>query len=124
MFTYDSMVHFEMMDIYEYLKDIYRVLKLYKGMTMDISGDVKSIIAFPSTSSPYHLLFQQSNTIQILIMRPVNTERRGAAYSRNKGLDMALGKYIIFLDGDDLFDEIQFIPWGCIEVCKITYLHI
>ena len=27
MFTYDSMVHFEMMDIYEYLKDIYRVLK-------------------------------------------------------------------------------------------------
>lgn len=27
LFTYDSMVHFEMMDIYEYLKDIYRVLK-------------------------------------------------------------------------------------------------
>ena len=27
LFCYDSMVHFEMMDIYEYLKDIYRVLK-------------------------------------------------------------------------------------------------
>lgn len=27
LFTYDSMVHFEMMDVYEYLKDIYRVLK-------------------------------------------------------------------------------------------------
>lgn len=27
LFTYDAMVHFEMMDIYEYLKDIYRVLK-------------------------------------------------------------------------------------------------
>ncbi|MCM1154892.1 MAG: class I SAM-dependent methyltransferase [Roseburia sp.] len=26
LFTYDSMVHFEMMDVYEYLKDIYRVL--------------------------------------------------------------------------------------------------
>lgn len=26
MFCYDAMVHFEMMDIYEYLKDIYRVL--------------------------------------------------------------------------------------------------
>ena len=26
-FSYDSVVHFEMMDIYEYLKDIYRVLK-------------------------------------------------------------------------------------------------
>lgn len=27
LFTYDSMVHFEMMDVYEYLQDIYRVLK-------------------------------------------------------------------------------------------------
>ncbi len=27
LFTYDAMVHFEMMDIYEYLKDIYRILK-------------------------------------------------------------------------------------------------
>lgn len=27
LFTYDSMVHFEMMDVYEYLKDIYRVLQ-------------------------------------------------------------------------------------------------
>jgi len=27
LFTYDVMVHFEMMDIFEYLKDIYRVLK-------------------------------------------------------------------------------------------------
>ncbi|MDE6744201.1 MAG: class I SAM-dependent methyltransferase [Lachnospiraceae bacterium] len=26
LFTYDAMVHFEMMDVYEYLKDIYRVL--------------------------------------------------------------------------------------------------
>lgn len=27
LFAYDAMVHFEMMDIYEYLKDIYRILK-------------------------------------------------------------------------------------------------
>jgi ubiquinone/menaquinone biosynthesis C-methylase UbiE len=27
LFTYDSMVHFEMMDIYQYLKDIHRILK-------------------------------------------------------------------------------------------------
>lgn len=27
LFTYDAMVHFEMMDIYEYLKDIYRIMK-------------------------------------------------------------------------------------------------
>lgn len=28
LFTYDSMVHFEMMDVYSYLKDIYRVLEV------------------------------------------------------------------------------------------------
>ena len=27
LFTYDSMVHFELMDVYEYLKDIYRVMR-------------------------------------------------------------------------------------------------
>ena len=32
-----------------------------------------------------------------------NAERSGAALSRNKGIEVAKGKYIIFLDGDDLF---------------------
>lgn len=36
-----------------------------------------------------------------------NHERKGAAYSRNTGMDRAVGKYIIFLDGDDIFDEIM-----------------
>lgn len=34
-----------------------------------------------------------------------NSERSGAAYSRNKGMSMANGKYLVFLDGDDIFDE-------------------
>lgn len=35
----------------------------------------------------------------------VNVERRGAAYSRNRGLAEAAGDYLLFLDGDDAFDE-------------------
>ena len=35
----------------------------------------------------------------------VNTERSGAARSRNKGLSKAKGEYIIFLDSDDVFYE-------------------
>lgn len=33
-----------------------------------------------------------------------NSSRKGAAYSRNKGIDNASGDYILFLDGDDLFE--------------------
>lgn len=34
LFSYDAMVHFELIDIYSYLKDIHRVLKNGKGMAL------------------------------------------------------------------------------------------
>mgnify|MGYP000162792797 CR=1 FL=1 len=34
-----------------------------------------------------------------------NEERMGAAKSRNRGIETSKGEYIIFLDGDDIFDE-------------------
>ena len=43
----------------------------------------------------------RDNRIKILI----NDERSGAAYSRNRGIKAAVGKYISFLDGDDIFEE-------------------
>ncbi|MDE6845119.1 MAG: glycosyltransferase [Lachnospiraceae bacterium] len=36
-----------------------------------------------------------------------NSKRLGAAYSRNKGMGMANGEYLAFLDGDDIFDEMM-----------------
>ena len=46
-----------------------------------------------------------------------NGERRGAAYSRNRGLAEATGDYLFFLDGDDVFDEemVQSAYWKAVE---------
>lgn len=37
-----------------------------------------------------------------------NAEHAGAAFSRNRGIRAAAGKYITFLDGDDIFEEDMF----------------
>lgn len=37
-----------------------------------------------------------------------NAVHRGAAFSRNRGMREARGKYLAFLDGDDIFDESMF----------------
>ena len=44
---------------------------------------------------------KRDNRIKIL----TNETRSGAAYSRNRGIKEASGKYLSFLDGDDVFEE-------------------
>ena len=57
-----------------------------------------------ATDGTLHILqtYQRiDNRIKILC----NEGRFGAAYSRNKGMQQAIGEYLIFLDGDDIFEE-------------------
>lgn len=60
----------------------------------------------------------------------INEERLGAALSRNKGLQEAEGKYILFLDGDDIFEE-ELLEKACgameryqADVVLFEYLHV
>lgn len=57
-----------------------------------------------STDLTGHILreYAESDT-RISINR--NPVRMGAAESRNKGITLATGEYLIFLDGDDIFDK-------------------
>lgn len=45
----------------------------------------------------------------------INEERMGAAYSRNKGIKEAVGDYVVFFDGDDIYDE-ELLELACQEI--------
>ncbi len=58
--------------------------------------------------------FQEKDSrIRIL----TNERRLGAGLSRNKGIEASKGKHIIFLDGDDIFDE-QLLEKACAAMEK------
>ncbi len=54
-----------------------------------------------TTLNIIHEYQQKDERIKVL----VNQKRSGAACSRNRGIMEAAGKYLIFLDGDDIFDR-------------------
>ena len=59
-----------------------------------------------------------------------NSERSGAAFSRNKGMSMACGKYLAFLDGDDIFDQTMLekayvaIEKNAADIVMFDYKHV
>lgn len=53
-----------------------------------------------NTANILESYLEQDSRIKVLS----NEERFGAAFSRNKGMSVAKGKYLSFLDGDDIFD--------------------
>lgn len=63
------------------------------------------------TTDILHRFQKIDNRIRIIN----NTERSGAAVSRNRGMHEAKGTYIAFLDGDDMFDK---------EMLELSYREI
>ena len=68
LFSYDAMVHFEMMDIYEYLKDIYRVLKKGGRVLIHHSNYDKDYTA-SFINSPHGRSFMNANIFAYLSCR-------------------------------------------------------
>lgn len=55
-----------------------------------------------STKSIIKEYIDSEKTTDIILLE--NDRNMGAGYSRNRGLDIARGKYLLFLDGDDIFE--------------------
>lgn len=52
-----------------------------------------------------------------------NNKNKGPGYCRNKGLDIAGGKYIFFLDGDDWIDNKTFeVLYDYCEKCELDFV--
>lgn len=92
LFCYDAMVHFEMMDIYEYLRDIYRVLKL-GGMA---------------------LLHHSNNTSNY--MGSFSDSQGGRNY-----MSKDLFAYLSYRSGFDVVDQ-KVIDWGVKDLDCVTLL--
>ena len=82
-----------------------------------------------STDNTLNILrnFQEKDNRIVIFENP---QRQGAAYSRNKGIEMANGTYLSFLDGDDIFDE-QMLEVGyqaafenAVDVVIYEYKHV
>lgn len=82
-----------------------------------------------STDSTMDILLEfQKKDEKIIVLS--NEARSGAAYSRNKGIKVAKGEYLSFLDGDDIFEEEMLsvgyhsIKSNNVDVLMFEYKHV
>ena len=80
-----------------YLEDTFETLskQIYKSFEIIVVDD-------GSSDNSGIIIGKYDNVLPIALYR--NKENRGAAFSRNLGLTLANGSFVIFLDSDDLFD--------------------
>lgn len=58
-----------------------------------------------STDDSFNILNKYKNNRKIIV---INQENRGVSYARNKGIDIATGEYIGFVDPDDIVNNNMF----------------
>lgn len=68
-------------------------------------GDFELICIDDCSTDGTRIVIEELKKKDARIRLLVNEKNSGAAISRNKGLEAANGEYVLFLDGDDIFEE-------------------
>ena len=82
-----------------------------------------------STDNSYELIEKYSQ-LDERIKCINNLKNEGAAFSRNRGIEISRGEYVAFLDSDDLWDnrklesQIDFMKKNNLEICHSDYNFI
>lgn len=98
-------------------------------LDQDFEGVTEIIVSDDgSTDGSLDLIREKYHKNIIIIEKPVNCRTQGASGARNRGLEIATGKYIAFLDSDDyyypsflrtLFSELEENPRLGYVFCRV-----
>lgn len=95
--------------------DVSVIVPIYNGekyLSQSLDGiinqtltNIEIICIDDASDDSTRIILEQYAEKDLRIKIITNKERYGAAISRNKGINIAKGKYLIFLDADDLFEN-------------------
>lgn len=82
-------------------KDIFRCLSHIDNQQYD---NIEVLIIDDGSATPCKCMLDELSA-QFSFCRVIHQENRGVSAARNKGISLATGEFITFLDGDDAFSE-------------------
>ena len=80
-------------------------LSIESILRQDYSGSLEIIISDDGSTDGTLELLESKYSNKVILLKKTNPKIQGAAGARNRGLRIATGRYICFLDSDDVYNK-------------------